>query len=100
MGFAVGASAIGILTIVTYCLAAVELATVELVTLTEVSRLFLEALSPGTDVEGVGFGSYVTLLTASMRRLLRVSGRLVLLTCCTPEGVSSIWEGLGGTLLI
>ena len=91
-----GGAATRILTSVRYCLATA----VESAASTEVSRLLLEALSPGTDVEGAGFGSCVTLLTASMRRLLRVSGRLVLLTCCTPEGVSSIWEGLGGTLLI
>ena len=35
-----------------------------------------------------------------MRRLLRVSERLELLACYTLEGVSSIREGLGRTLLI
>ena len=88
---ATGAGAIGILTAVTYCLAIVESAAS-----TESSRLLL-LLSPGDDVEGA-VGS--TLLRASMRRLLRVSGSLVLLACCTPEGVSSIGVGLGGTLLI
>ena len=35
-----------------------------------------------------------------MRRLLRVSKRLELLAYYTPEGVSSIREGLGRILLI
>ena len=91
-----GGATTRILTLVRYCLAIA----VESSASIEVSRLLLEALSPGTDIEGVGFGSCVTLLTASMRRLLRVSRRLVLLTYYTPKGVSSIWEGLGRTLLI
>ena len=44
---AAGAGAIGILTVVIYCLAIVESATS-----TESSRLLLELLSPGDDIEG------------------------------------------------
>ena len=63
--YASGAT-IRILTLVRYYLATA----VESSASIEVSRLLLEALSLRTDIKGVGFRSYITLLTASMRRLL------------------------------
>ena len=69
VGYTAGASAIGILTLVRYCLGTV------LATSIEFSRLLLEALSPGNDAEGVAFkycsesNSY-TVLIALLRRLL------------------------------
>ncbi len=65
---------------------------------TEVSRLLLVALSPGTDVEGADC-SLMALLRASMRRLTLCSVR-ALLTSSIPAGVKVADVGLGGTLLI
>ena len=83
--YASGAT-IKILTLIRYYLAIA----VELGASIKVSYLLLEAYSLRTNIKGVGFKSYITLLTALIQRLLQVSRRLVLLIYYTPKGVSSI----------
>ena len=93
---------IRILTIVRYYLGT---NLVILTTLTEFSRLLFKVLSPKNNIKRVGvvspnaeYISYTALLIALIRRLLRISVKL--LAYLTLEGVSSIGLNLGRILLI
>ena len=84
---------------VRYCLV-IDIADIDIVKLVasiEFSRFLLKTLFPENDIEeAIEFLLLITLL----RRLLRVSERLILLAYFTPEGISFIWENIGKILLI